>query len=267
MNRRYAPIVGITANVRTSDVNPNVRQHSVSESYGQVIADIANAMPMFLPPLGESMCIDTLLNTLDGLVLTGGAANIEPHHYGQTPAPGEDPRDPGRDRLVLPLIRRAVALGLPVLGVCRGIQEINVALGGTLHQRLHNVEGRGDHRRNREIAWDDSMAPRHCLRLTPGGVLAKIAGGQSAEVNSLHGQGLDRVADDLRVEALCEDGTIEAVSLKREDQFLLGVQWHPEYRTTDHAFYTAIFAAFGQAVGRYAEDRLETHTLAEEAIA
>jgi len=252
-----APVVGITANIRHVENNPHIRLQSVSEKYATAVSDVVGALPLFIPPLGDRVCVDTLLATVDGILLTGGASNIEPHHYGQAPAPGDDLRDPGRDALTLALIRRAASLAVPVLGICRGIQEINVALGGTLHQRLHEVPGRLDHRRNRELPFPESLAPRHCLRLTPGGFLASLAGCREVRVNSLHGQGIDRVAPGLAVDAVCEDGTVEAVVSKAPAGFLVGVQWHAEHDVHGHPLYRAIFEAFGEAVRMRSERRRE----------
>jgi putative glutamine amidotransferase len=249
------PIVGVTANARKSEHNANVKLQTVSEKYAHALTDVCSAMPLFIPPLGDAICIDSLLNAVDGILLTGGAANVEPHHYGHEPAPGEDQRDPGRDYLVLPLIREALDRGVPLLGICRGLQEMNVALGGTLHQRLHEVPGRQDHRRRRDLPFSESMGPRHRLRLSPGGKLAALAGCEHADVNSLHGQGIDALAERLVVEARAEDGTIEGVSVADAPGFALGVQWHPEHAATDHPFYCAIFSAFGEAVREHAQAR------------
>ena len=255
MSRTSIPVIGITANLRQSEQHPQVNLQAVNEKYGNAVREVAGAMPLFIPPLGDAMCIETLLRTLDGVLLTGGASNIEPHHYGQTPAPGDDQRDPGRDGLVLPLIRRAIEVGLPVLGICRGIQEINVALGGTLHQRLHEVPGRQDHRRSRDKPFLESLAPRHRLTVTSGGFLAALVGEGDVEVNSLHGQGLDRIADRLSVEAVAEDGTVEAVIVNDAPGFAFGVQWHAEHDVHSYPLYRAIFAAFGDAVSNYAMAR------------
>ncbi len=239
------PVVGITCNLRTDGPVPH---HGSGSRYLRATLEVAGCLPVLIPAMGPGLCLDTLLATVDGLLLTGGASNIEPHHYGQEPAPGEDVRDPGRDALVLPLVRRAIELGVPLLGICRGIQEINVALGGTLHQRLHEVPGRMDHRRPREKPWEEQLAPRQRIRITPSGLLHALTGLEEAWVNSLHGQGLDRVADALVVEAVADDGTVEAVSAPEAPGWLLGVQWHAEHDTGEHPVYRSIFEAFGAAV-------------------
>jgi putative glutamine amidotransferase len=212
-------------------------------------------VPVLLPALGDRVAPEDLLAHLDGVLLTGGASNVEPHHYDGPPPRDDKLRDPLRDGLTLGLIHAAIARGMPVFGICRGIQEINVALGGSLHPHLHEVPGREDHRRNRELPFEESMATRHTLKLTPGGALAQIAAAEEVRVNSLHAQGIDRLAEALRIEALAEDGTIEAVSMPTAPGFLLGVQWHAEWQPDAHPLHQALFEAFGAAVRDYAAGR------------
>jgi putative glutamine amidotransferase len=191
---------------------------------------------------------------LDGLLLTGSRSNVEPYHYeGEASQPGTL-HDPERDALTLPLIRTAIGAGLPVLAICRGIQELNVALGGTLYQRVHEIAGRLDHR-----APEGDVARRyahsaHVVALTPGGMLERLTGERELVVNSLHSQGIDRLAPHLVVEAAAPDGQIEAVRHAAAD-FVLGVQWHPEYRVMENPFSRALFAAFGGACRAWAARR------------
>jgi putative glutamine amidotransferase len=155
--------------------------------------------------------------------------------------------DPDRDATTLPLIREAVRRDMPVLAICRGIQELNVALGGTLHQRIFEMPERFNHRRRRgPMTLDERYGPAHSVRLTPGGLFARLAGTTEIMVNSLHGQGIDRPAPDLMVEATAPDGQIEGVSLPGA-RFVVGVQWHPEYRPLENAFSRVLFSAFSQA--------------------
>jgi len=238
------PIVGVSCNLK---VDGRFRHHTTGEGNAVAVLDAARALPLLVPALGDRLDPDTVLDAVDGIMLTGGVSNIEPHHYGQEPAPGEDVRDPGRDVLCFALVRGAVRRGIPLLGVCRGIQEMNVAFGGTLHQRLHEVPGRRDHRRNREIEFEESIAPRDRLRLTPGGLLATWLGAEEAVVNSLHGQGIDRLAPTLAVEALADDGTIEAVSVRDASAFAVGVQWHAEWKPEEHELSRKLFEEFGRA--------------------
>ena len=240
-----APIVGVSCNLR---VDGRFRLHSSNEGSIAAVVEAAGAAPLLIPALGERVRADAVLDAVDGIMLTGGVSNIEPHHYGQEPAPGEDVRDPDRDVLAFALVRGAVCKGVPLLGVCRGIQEMNVALGGTLHQRLHEVPGRRDHRRDREIPFEDSIAPRDQLALTPGGLLSAWLGEEQAIVNSLHGQGIDQVAPALAVEAVADDGTIEAVRVREASTFAIGVQWHVEIGALEQPLNRAILKAFGAAV-------------------
>ncbi len=246
------PLVGISCNFRIED---NHRSHTGNDKYVTAAIEGAGAVPVLLPAWGDKVVPEALLAHLDGIVLTGGASNVEPHHYDGAPFREDTLRDPCRDGLTLTLIRAAIDRGTPVFGICRGIQEINVALGGSLHPYLQEVPGREDHRRAREKPIEEQMAPRHTLALTPGGLLARIAGAEQAGVNSLHGQGIDRLAERLQVEAVAEDGTIEAVSVVDAVGFALGVQWHAEWRLDLFPLHQALFEAFGEAARAYAAER------------
>jgi putative glutamine amidotransferase len=245
------PVVGITCCRRVPDFWPI---HSVGEKYVTAVSDAAGALPLLVPALGARLDVDMVLGQLDGLLLTGSPSNVEPHHYAGGAEPQGNKTDPERDATTLPLIRRAVDLGVPLLGLCRGIQEINVALGGSLHQQLHAVDGRFDHRSDKSKAPGERYAPRHRVRLMPGGLLATLLDAEAIEVNSLHGQGLDRLAPGLVVEAVADDGTIEAVRVEAAD-FALAVQWHPEFRPLTNRVSTLIFRAFGEAVQARARRR------------
>ncbi len=241
-----SPTVGVVCCRKQAGAFP---VHSVGEKYVTAVSDAAGALPLLVPALGTRLDLDLVLARLDGLLLTGSPSNIEPHHYAASPEPEGDTIDPDpqRDATVLPLIRRAIVLGVPLLGLCRGIQEVNVALGGSLHQRLHAVDGRFDHRSDKSKAPQDRYGPRHRVRLTPNGLLARLLDAEAIEVNSLHGQGLDRLAPGLVVEAVADDGTIEAVRVEAAE-FALAVQWHPEFRPLTSEVSTLIFRAFGEAV-------------------
>lgn len=254
-------VVGILCNLRRQQHH---RAHLVSEKYVAAVEQAAGAVPMLIPALGDAVPAATLLDRLDGLVLTGGASNIDPARYGGPPFGEGADHDPARDGASFALIREAIARGLPLLAICRGLQEMNVALGGSLHQRLWQVPGRTDHRRERDRPIEDQYRPRQTIRLTPGGRLAALAGHESVQVNSLHGQGIDRLADGLSVEAVAEDGTIEAVSVREARGFALGVQWHPEFRPLEHPLYRALFQAFGEAAGRHCRARGDSRAQAAE---
>ena len=253
---RRTPLVGLPSDRK--QIGPHPFQ-AVGEKYLRAVVDGGVGLPVAIPSLQPPLDLATLLDDLDGLLLTGAYSNIEPHHYGAAPA-GPDLSDPARDASTLPLVSIAIAKRVPVLAVCRGLQEVNVALGGTLHPKVHAVEGFDDHREDTTDPLDVQYAPSHAVHLVPGGLLARIAGGTEARVNSLHGQGLDRLGDGLRVEATAPDGLVEAVSLApRPDgdpgPFLLGVQWHPEWRVTENPFYLGIFHAFAAACRERANRR------------
>jgi putative glutamine amidotransferase len=185
---------------------------------------------------------------VDGLLLPGSPSNVAPALYGGAPPRRGTLGDPARDAAALPLVRAAAAAGVPMLCICRGFQELNVAFGGTLHQHVHEIAGRLDHREDETAPLEVQYGPAHPLRILPGGMLAEIAGAETAMVNSLHHQGIDRLAPPLRAEALAPDGQIEAVSMPEARGFLLGVQWHPEWRWAEQPLSRAILAAFGAAL-------------------
>ncbi len=239
---RHMPIVGIPTCMRT--VNERVL-HGVSERYPNAVIDAAGCIPVLIPAVGSKVDICVLLDKLDGLLLTGSPSNVHPSQYGGEPSLPETLHDPERDATTLPLIREAVRRDLPILAICRGIQELNVALGGTLHQRLHERAGRLNHRSQKDSP-DGPYGPAHSVRLAPGGVLASLVGTLEVMVNSLHSQGIDQPAPQLRVEAVAPDGQIEAVSLP-EARFVVGVQWHPEYKITENPLSKALFSAFARA--------------------
>src|SRR5216683_8243324 len=242
MSGRNPSIIGIPCCLRSINERPF---HTVSERYPHAVIDAAGCLPFLIPSIGPKIDCSALLDRLDGLLLTGSPSNVEPDHYGGPPSQEGTLHDPDRDATTLPLIREAVRRDLPILAICRGIQELNVALGGTLHQRVHEVPGRLNHR-SRKDSLDGPYGPAHSVALTTGGLLASFAGTAEVMVNSLHSQGIDRLASRLCVEAVAPDGQIEAVSLP-EARFVVGVQWHPEYKALDNPFSSALFSAFARA--------------------
>jgi putative glutamine amidotransferase len=242
---RNLPFIGIPCCVRSLHERPF---HTVADRYAQAVIDAAGCLPMLIPSIGGKIDCSALLDRLDGLLITGSPSNVEPHHYGGPPSREGTLHDPYRDATTLPLIREAVRRDMPILAICRGIQELNVALGGTLHQRIFEMPGRFNHRRRQgPMTMDQRYGPAHPVALTPGGVLARLAGDATEiMVNSLHGQGIDRPGPDLLVEAVAPDGQIEGVSLPVA-RFVIGVQWHPEYKALENPFSRALFGAFAQA--------------------
>lgn len=225
----------------------------VGEKYVTAIRDGAGAIPFLIPALGDSMDRESVLQHVDGILLTGSPSNVEPHHYdGEASRPGTL-HDPHRDETTLPLIDLALEQGVPVLAVCRGFQELNVALGGTLHQHVQEVEGYHDHRENKDAPLDVQYGPSHEVRLVEGGMLRELAGADTVTVNSLHSQGIARLAGGVTVEAVADDGLVEGFRVDGASSFALAVQWHPEWNVTENAFSLAIFRAFGDACRQHAD--------------
>ena len=236
------PLVGLPADSKPIGLH---RFQAVGEKYIRAVMVGAEALPLLIPSMQPPLDLRALLAELDGLLLTGAYSNIEPHHYGGGPSYEGNLHDPARDATALSLVTLAIEMRVPVLAVCRGFQEVNVALGGTLHQKVQEVAGFDDHREDLEDPLDEQYAPAHPVSLS--GSLAKIAGADSAMVNSLHGQGIDRVAPGLCVEARAPDGLVEGLRLDDERAWLLAVQWHPEWKVADNPFYLGIFREFGAA--------------------
>jgi putative glutamine amidotransferase len=241
------PTVGVVADVRAVD---GQNFHMAQGKYLRAVWDAAGAFPVVLPAFGDALDLAEIVAGLDGLLLTGCVSNIEPWRYGGPAEPPCQPYDPARDATVLPLIPVALAAALPILAVCRGFQELNVALGGTLDPWLHERQGRLDHRAPHDEPLSVQYGPAHTVRLTPGGALSALTGDGEIAVNSLHWQGIDRLADGLAVEATAPDGTIEAISVTGAPGFALGVQWHPEWEVMKSPFSRALFQSFGDAARR-----------------
>lgn len=244
MSETRQPLIGISC--CTTSIGPHPF-HMAGEKYILGVLQAADGLPMLIPALGEQLPIQALLDACDGLLFTGSPSNIEPHLYaGSASAPGTQ-HDPQRDATTLPLIRAAIEQGVPVLGLCRGFQEINVAFGGSLHQRLHDVDDLLEHREDLSQPANVQYGPAHEIHIEPGELLHHITGCSSAQVNSLHTQGVDRLAPGLQPEAVAPDGLIEAFSVSSASSFALGVQWHPEWLVMENPFYLRIFKAFGDA--------------------
>ncbi len=240
------PLVGISCCSKSFGPN-GLPNHAASDFCVRAVSQFSGAVPVLLPALGDLADIDALLGRLDGILLTGSRTNIAPGCYGALAEHAASPADPARDATTLPLIRAAIAHHIPILAICRGLQELNVALGGTLHQSLLSLPGRMDHAAALPEDSVRRVAPAHAVQLAAGGLLHRLAGTPEIHVNSLHHQGIDRMADALTVEATAPDGTVEAVRSARGG-FALGVQWHPEFDTPTNAMSAAIFGAFGQAL-------------------
>jgi putative glutamine amidotransferase len=245
------PLIGVSACSKQLALHPF---HIAGDKYLRAVAQAAEGLPMIIPALGELLDQPSLLNQVDGLLFTGSPSNVEPQHY-QGPSAPDSPRDPERDRTTLPLIRAALAAGIPLLGICRGFQEMNVAFGGSLHQKVHEVSGLQDHRESEADALEVQYGLSHPVSICAGGVLQSLGLPARIQVNSLHGQGVQRLAPGLRVEALADDGLVEAFSVIDAQAFALGVQWHPEWQVLHNPHYLAIFQGFGAACRQRAASR------------
>ena len=252
------PMVGIATGLIHNPVH-SVPAHGIGDRYIQAIRFGAEADPFLIPVLGEGHDAMGLAARLDGLFLPGGRPNIEPHHYGGPPFPEDEFRDPDRDATTLPLIRACLELGVPIFGVCRGLQEINVALGGSLHYRVHLVDGKFDHRMPKDDDIEVKFGLRHMVSLNRGGMLATMVDETDVKVNSAHGQGIDRLAEGLAVEALAPDGIIEAIRVVGAKTFAIGVQWHAEWRYDEHDLANALFRKFGDAARERRSGRLKSY--------
>ena len=253
------PLVGISTN---EIVNFNGRQisHSTGQRYVNAVMRFSTVIPILIPSFLSKYDIETLINKLDGVVLTGGRANIEPKHYDGKKFPPDEPIDPGRDNVVLEIIPKCIEMGVPIFGICRGIQEINVALGGTIYYRVHQVEGMKDHRmpRGDDVTIKEIFALRHNINFTEdNSYFKKLTGKDRFKVNSLHGQGINKLGNNLKIEALSEDNLIEAISIESHPSFGIAVQWHAEFEPEKQENYLnkKLFEEFGKACRNFCDKK------------
>lgn len=254
-------VVGVIGNAHLVE-NRFAVQH-VGERNLRAVAEVANALPLMFAGDPEITDLEQLLELVDGILLTGGRANVHPAHFNTEPNPRHEPYDPARDAMALALVRTCVDRGVPLFGICRGFQEMNVAYGGSLHPEIRELPGRMNHRMPRlptgEIHPDAEVvfADRHSVQLSQGGEFEKLFGRDLIRVNSLHGQGILVPGDRVVVEGIAEDGTIEAIRIEGAPGFALGVQWHAEYDPQRNPINRALFLAFGQAIAAYRDKRLQ----------
>ena len=256
---RSKPIVGII----TSEISAfNGRQilHSAGQRYVESVMNFANVIPTLIPTCLNEGDLKDYVSRIDGILLTGGRANIEPHHFGGKSFPRDEIIDPERDRTVFCLIRECVKLEMPIFGVCRGIQEINVAFGGSLFYRVHQIKGKQDHRmpKDEDASVEEIFMPKHIIDFTNTGLFKSFVGKDEFLVNTLHGQGIDQLGKGLVVEAFSEDGLVEAVSIKDYCAFGIGVQWHAEFspERKENALNKVLFEKFGESCEAYRVKKL-----------
>ena len=246
------PVVGVIGNAHRVENRFNI--HGVGERNLRAVAEVAGALPLMFAGTPHVTDVAALLQAVDGILLTGARANVHPSRFRKEPHPAHEPYDEDRDALALALVEACVDKGIPIFGVCRGFQEMNVAYGGTLHPEIRDLPGRMNHRMPRletgEIHPDPAVifADRHDVSLIPGGTFAQILGCECIRVNSLHGQGILEPGDRIVVEGVAEDGTIEAIRVAEAPGFALGVQWHAEHNAQGNSVNRALFQAFGEAL-------------------
>lgn len=254
------PAIGVIGNAFSVENRFTVQM--VGERNMRALKEVAGGLPLMFAGNPEITDIGDLLDTVDGVLLTGARANVHPRRFNTEPSAKHEPYDEDRDAVALSVIEACVARGLPVFGICRGFQEMNVAFGGSLHPEIRELPGRMNHRmprlENGEIHPDPEVvfADRHEVRLTPGGVFARIFGSELIRVNSLHGQGILELGPRVIAEGVAEDSTIEAIRIADAPGFALGVQWHAEYDAERNPINRALFEAFGDAVRTYQRGRV-----------
>lgn len=240
------PIVLVPACQRSLGDHPF---HVVGRKYVDAVR-LAGALPLVVPQAQPDE-LDALLDMADGVLLTGSPSNVHPSHFGEDVHNPALPLDPQRDAWTLPLVPRVIARGMPLFAICRGAQEANVALGGSLHQAVHEVDPYDDHRAGDNLPAEQAYALAHDVEVVPGGTLAALLDRRRFEVNSLHGQAVNRLAPGLRVEARAHDGLVEAFSVAEAKGFNLCVQWHPEWQAAANPVSMQMLQAFGQACRAY----------------
>ena len=250
--RAHKPLVWLPACHRHLDLADPGGYTVLADRYAAAVTALG-LQPVLFPMAGAADVAD-LLRLVDGVLLTGSPSNVEATRFGAAALP-TDLLDPRRDALTMALVPAAIESGTPIFGVCRGLQEMNVALGGSLHQQLHSEPGLMDHREPDDPDLAVQFATRHEVCLAPGSAFAQWAGGITAMVNSLHGQGIKRLGSGLVPEALAPDGLVEGVRVAHASAFAFGVQWHPEWRHEDNPFYARTFEAFAQACAEHRRRR------------
>jgi putative glutamine amidotransferase len=224
----------------------------MTQKYMSPLIEFAGCVPLLAPTCFGTEDLEQYLSMADGVYVTGAGSNIDSRLYGQENLTPDKAQDQDRDHFDLPLIRAALAMGLPLLGICRGMQEMNVALGGDIHQKLYEIEGVNDHREDSSTPPAEQYADIHLVRLVPNTWLAELMGQAEIPVNSLHGQGIKTLGKGLQPLAHAEDGVIEAIHLPEAEQFTLGVQWHPEWQAAQNPHSIRLFQAFGAACQKQA---------------
>lgn len=246
------PVVGIIANLYM--INDQYPAQATGSMNVEAIAEVAGAVPVIVPGMPDSVDIEEIMGLCDGFLFTGARPNVHPEEYGHEPTEAHGAFDRGRDRVALPLIRACVAAGQPVLGICRGFQEFNVAMGGTLHPEIRDLPGRMNHRMDPDGTLEEKFAHTHLVKFAPGSPFTRIFGTDEVLVNSLHGQGIEEPGPRVVIEGCATDGTAEAMTIKGAPGFAMAVQWHPEYNAAKDAVSRPLFETFGAALKAWQQD-------------
>ncbi|WP_321362762.1 gamma-glutamyl-gamma-aminobutyrate hydrolase family protein [uncultured Celeribacter sp.] len=247
------PVVGIIGN--TDLLNGSYPAYTGGRMNAEAVAEVSNCMPLLIPPHPNFVSVAELMEACDGFLFTGGRPNVHPEEYGEQETEAHGDFDRCRDAVALPLIRACVEVGQPILGICRGFQEVNVAMGGTLYPEIRDLPGRMNHRMPPDGTLEEKFALRHPVRLSEEGVFHKLLGADEVMTNTLHGQGIKKPGARIVIDGYAPDGTPEAIYVKDAPGFTLSVQWHPEYRASEDPVSRPLFEAFGQAVYQFAEAR------------
>ncbi len=256
------PLVGLPADTFEKD---GFLYHSLGDKYVRALTDVAQVETVMIPNVVDPDNLDGLLHHFDGVLMTGAVSNVHPPHYGEEPTLDHEPYDHHRDAITLQLIRRVIDRGIPLFCICRGFQELYVAMGGTLETELQRGEGRLDHRAPKSDDINMRYAPRHSVDIRKGGFLHQLLGKRETMVNTIHRQGIKTIGTGLNVEATAPDGIIEAVSVKGAKAFAFATQWHPEFRASENPDSVKLFSAFGDAVRAHRRARSETHFMRQTA--
>ena len=240
------PIVAIVGNAYLIDDSYPV--HATGRMNSEAISEVSGALPIMLPSMPDILEIDEIVDRFDGFLLTGARPNVHPEEYGEEATEAHGDFDRERDSVTLPLVRASVEAGKPILGICRGFQEFNVAYGGTLYPEIRDLPGRMNHRMPPDGTLDEKFALRHDVHLTEGGKFAEIFGSTTIRTNTLHGQGIKKKGDRIVIEGVADDGTPEAIHVEDASSFAMAVQWHPEYNAGEDPVSRPLFEAFGKAL-------------------
>lgn len=239
------PIVGIIGN--SYEIEERYPVHAGGQMNSEAVAGVSECLPFIVPTDPRLVSVAELLETCDGFLLTGGRPNVHPEEYGDAPTEAHGAFDRARDAITLPLVRACVERGQPVFGICRGFQEVNVAMGGTLHPEIRDLPGRDNHRMPPDGTLEECFALRHTVSLTPGGVFHRLLGASEVLTNTLHGQGVVRPGQGVVIDGHAPDGTPEALYIEGAKGFTLSVQWHPEWNAANDPVSRPLFEAFGDA--------------------